>query len=519
MNMQSIERGSKLIMCCSLTLCTLLFALWSWRWPLVGDAALMHYTAFLADHGMVPYRDLLELNAPGAWVPDWLVMHTLGGGALAWRVYDLLLGLTGIAAMAGIMRRGERTAGAIAGALFLLVHAQDGIAEAGQRDLTGAVLCLLGGALLVHALRTPAERSKRLVRIAIAFVPLAAALCVKLSLAAFVPAFLLVTCLGGRCEGTPSRDKGWQRLIAGLAGTALPIVATCLFLRRWHVAGIFLTLILDLMRFHAGLGHRSFGYLAAHSFSPVILLLPGWVILCVTQRRRTGLRQGTERLLLFAGAIAGWLAYAIQMKGLPYHRYAFLGFWLPLVVLDSMRALGQTGYRRALGILGLALCSLVLAPRFLWKAMHFNWHNQGTVSVLERDLTALRMPLNGNVQCIDTASGCLNALYNLAAVQRTGFLYDELIFGDGREPAVRKAREWLWSRLSNDPPPIIVVTDDWFLEGPVGYAKLQQWPEFADLLRERYQLKLERKDLPDVEWWSRRQRAAGYRIYIYKPAI
>src|SRR5260370_38563956 len=299
-------------MCCCVALCTLLFALWSWHWPLVGDAALMQYTAFLADDGMVPYRDLLEMNAPGAWVPDWLVMHTLGRGALAWRVYDLLLGLIGIAAMAGIMRRGERMAGAIAGALFLLVHAQDGIAEAGQRDLTGAVLCLLGGAFLLHALRTTAERGKRLIRIAIAFVPVAAALCVKPSLAAFVPAFLLVACLGGRCEGTPSRDKGWQRLIAGLAGTALPIVATCLSLRRWQVTGIFLTLILDLMRFHAGLGHRSFGYLAAHSFSPVILLLPGWVILSVTQRRRTERRQGTERFLLFAGAIAAGVGYSLQ---------------------------------------------------------------------------------------------------------------------------------------------------------------------------------------------------------------
>src|SRR5260370_16424377 len=272
----------------------------------------MHYKAFLADHGMVPYRDLLEMNAPGAWVPDWLVMHTLGGGARAWRVYDLLLGLIGIAAMAGIMRRGERMAGAVAGALFLLVHAQDGIAEAGAVDCCGAVLCRLGGAFLLHALRNPAEGSKRLVRIAIEFVPVAAALCVKPSLAAFVPAFLLVTCLGGRCEGTPSRDKGWQRLIAGLVGTALPIVATCLSLRRWHVAGIFLTLILDLMRFHAGLGHRSFSYLAAHSFSPVILLLPGWVILCISQRRRTELRQGTERLRLFAGAIAAGVGYSLQ---------------------------------------------------------------------------------------------------------------------------------------------------------------------------------------------------------------
>src|SRR5258708_26275788 len=147
--MQSIERGSKLIMCCSLTLCTLLFALWTWHWPLVGDAALMHYTAFLADHGMVPYRDLLEMNAPGAWVPDWLVMHTLGGGARAWRVYDPLLGAARRAGVAGLMPRGERMARAGAGGGLSLVHPPGRHPRGGPGALSPARPRPAGGTLLL----------------------------------------------------------------------------------------------------------------------------------------------------------------------------------------------------------------------------------------------------------------------------------------------------------------------------------------------------------------------------------
>ena len=64
---------------------------WSWRWPLVGDASLMHYVIFLMSKGLRPYQDIVDINLPGSYLFEASAMHLLGWGALAWRIYDLFL--------------------------------------------------------------------------------------------------------------------------------------------------------------------------------------------------------------------------------------------------------------------------------------------------------------------------------------------------------------------------------------------------------------------------------------------
>ena len=68
-----------------LLICCGAFCVTSWRWPLLGDAPLMHYVVFLMQHGMAPYRDIVDLNQPGTYAVGAAVMW-FGKGALAWRV-------------------------------------------------------------------------------------------------------------------------------------------------------------------------------------------------------------------------------------------------------------------------------------------------------------------------------------------------------------------------------------------------------------------------------------------------
>src|SRR5258708_5715515 len=75
----------------SLTVSALLYFLWSWRWPLVGDASLMHYIAFLIERGWAPYRELGDMNMPGSYLIELAAMHLFGTGALAWRLFDFTL--------------------------------------------------------------------------------------------------------------------------------------------------------------------------------------------------------------------------------------------------------------------------------------------------------------------------------------------------------------------------------------------------------------------------------------------
>ena len=68
-----------------------LFVVWSWRWPLVGDASLIHYIAFLIERGWAPYRDLGDMNMPGSFLIELAAMHVFGYGDLAWRIFDFTL--------------------------------------------------------------------------------------------------------------------------------------------------------------------------------------------------------------------------------------------------------------------------------------------------------------------------------------------------------------------------------------------------------------------------------------------
>jgi len=51
----------RLALAASLTVSALLFFLCSWRWPLVGDSALIHYIGFLIQRHWAPYRQLGDL--------------------------------------------------------------------------------------------------------------------------------------------------------------------------------------------------------------------------------------------------------------------------------------------------------------------------------------------------------------------------------------------------------------------------------------------------------------------------
>ncbi len=130
-----------------------MFSLATLHWPLVGDASLIHYAVFLSQHGFAPYRQIVDINMPGAYLTDSLVLRVFGGGALGWRIFDLsLFALAGVA-MQSIAGPGMRWAGWAGAGVFLLLHGRDGVAQTGQRDLVVAVLLLCAYALLAHAMR------------------------------------------------------------------------------------------------------------------------------------------------------------------------------------------------------------------------------------------------------------------------------------------------------------------------------------------------------------------------------
>src|SRR5579875_1235195 len=63
----------------------------SWRWPLMWDMQVMHYVSFLIDRGWAPYRQIGDMNMPGAYLFEGWALHLFGSTDLGWRLYDFSL--------------------------------------------------------------------------------------------------------------------------------------------------------------------------------------------------------------------------------------------------------------------------------------------------------------------------------------------------------------------------------------------------------------------------------------------
>src|SRR5246127_3300594 len=129
------------------------FVVMTRHWPVVGDAALLRYVVFLIQNGWAPYRDFVDINMPGAYLATAFGMHLAGSENVSWRIFDFgLIALAGVGFFV-IARPYSRFAALFATVLLLLVHGQDGVQQAGQRDLVIAVLLVIAVAFLLEAVR------------------------------------------------------------------------------------------------------------------------------------------------------------------------------------------------------------------------------------------------------------------------------------------------------------------------------------------------------------------------------
>ncbi len=471
-------------------------ALWQTRhWPLVNDAALMRYVVFLMHRGLAPYREIGDINLPGAYAVPWLsgslaqLLHCPESAAA--RLTDWLAPVLAGLAMSRILESktgpGRRFAAIWAASLFALFHLRDGMGQANQRDLWMAVLLL--GAVAC------ARGGKRAV---LAGLLIGAATTVK----PFAALWLLLP-LG------PRRPA--------LLGFLIPLAASAVFLAYWHGFGGFWRVLTVDLPYHARLADGSVLRMLAQSSPPSILLLLLLAGACLPFAPWARLPMAR---LLFAGTLLGLASFVAQGKGYPYQRYPFLAFLFPLAALVFDAALGSPGrLARGLGFAGFA-AGLVCAPAYVRASARASWP-VGAVAAMEQ---ALRGQADGEVQCIDAVSGCTDALLALGLRQATGTLYDEYLFPQVPAPwgtpyagfpsgaplprAVVLARARLQPLLQAHPPRVLLVSSWLFPQGPGDYRKLALWPWFDRFLRDRYRPAAERS-FPRAE-----NGPLGFRVYI-----
>lgn len=489
--------------------CATAFIFSSLHWLLLGDASLMHYVVFLAERGLVPYRDIIDINLPGTYASEWVVMHLFGGGSLAWRLFDVFLGVAATAAMSVIAWPYDKLAGLFAGSLFFLIHGRDGMNELGQRDLLMTVVLLWSTALVLCALRRRMQflipLAGVLAGFAVTVKPTAALFWIAtLGYAAFLQA------------GEPRR-----RLRLWLSGLASFLVVPAMalgFLIHIHALRPFWWIATRLIPFHNSLLRVPNSYFLLHPLPSTLipLSLLGLIAVILRKREDLDILSGTEALIAI-NVVCGLLSFYMQRKALPYHRYPADAFLILLLCLIFFRALQSKGARKSLqvfGAAGLLLASLILAPQSLLRTFRLTSSPNDFSHLLQKDLTHLGGPsLNGKVQCVDFTAGCVTTLYRMKLVQSTGFLYDCYAFQPNSNTIVAEYRKTFWSALIKHQPQVIVVSNQ-----DCGHAnsfdKLDRWPQLNGFISGNYVLYKEVTPPDKIKWASNIELPYSYRIYV-----
>lgn len=468
------------------------------HWGIAQDTPLIHYVVFLAGHGFSPYRDIIEMNMPGAYMTEWVVMSGLGSGDAAWRFYDMTLMAIAALSASAILRPAGRFASFFGAALITIYHLGQGPSDVGQRDYALAVFLLVACAFLFHILRSGSSPA----RIALCALAFAASLGWAATIKPTVVPFAVILLFAGVAILWQSGRTITPFLVGSLIGALLSTLAVIVFLIHYHATSAFLELLRTLMPYHRGNGNLPLVKLSLlwlpKMFYPTASLL---VALVFFQRRELKWPQ----FLLLLGACFGVATFIYQGKGWSYHAAPAMLFLLTLVTM-----LAFTSRRPTVPVIALVLCAFIpgaYTPIQIWR--HGRELDRRFQDSLGASLNALSAPyaagsLSGEVQCLDWNAGCIDVLYRKQIVQATGFIYDFYLFPANPAPVTAELQQRFLSTLNQHPPRVVILTShDW--PAMQGFAKLDRWPEFHQWLDSHYLLYTEQHPT-----------SRGYRIYTLR---
>jgi hypothetical protein len=480
----------------------------------MGDPQVMHYVVFLMNHGLQPYKQIGDMNMPGAYMAEQSALAVFGHTDLGWRLYDFSLAIITAIGMASIARRVDWIAGVFAALIFTFNHAVDGPLDAGQRDQVIAVLLVVSVALLFEAVR----RHKSWLMFWFALLS-ALAVSIKPTVALAGPVLLLYGLWKLRREAIPIRTY----LLWGIAGFFGAIAIVALFLVAHGSTDAFFHQLTTVIPHYSSLDPVPWSKMAALSLQKSLFALALLALGAAALLRDTPQRWEQNVVLLCTGF--GALSYFAQHKGFSQHRYTFIAFlalWSCIqltIALDGKGTQRRVTVAKGIGLLTIVFFFLYVLPRDLATIRRSPQYDNFT-RYLEHDLNQIGPSgLQGNVQCFDIIDGCLTALFHLQILQNTGSTGDLLLFQPIAAPAVVQARENFWSAIGPHPPQVYIISNWQFGSRVRNFNKVETWPAFTKSLNTDYVFVMQREFRPlrpPTSASGTNPNIPGYRIYVRK---
>lgn len=451
----------------------------SWHWPLMHDMQVLHYVSFLIDKGWTPYREILDMNMPGAYLFERWALHLYGSSDLGWRFYDLTLSAVGIVAMVVIARPYDWLAGFVAGATFALVHGADGPMDAGQRDQLMAVLLLVAYALGFQAVR---RRVPMLLGIAALCTGMAAS--VKPTLVFAGPVLFLLALLRLRREAL----KLTPYVLWILTGWFVSVGVVLWFLLSHGSLQAFIYDLTVIIPHYATIAGATWPEMLRTTLPRPLFVYIAFALASLFTYRAWS---NWEHAALLCGIAFGLVNFYGQHKGFGQHRYTTNAFVILWATIQLMMALRQPGLARWIAATGLLYLTAVNTPNDVIWIRRYASVDQFT-SYLEGDLRSIGpAKLQRSVQCLDLVDGCLTALYHLKIIQSNGSTGDLLLFLPQHYWVVENARATFLSDIQRRPPRVIVLSNAPF-QGARTFGIVSAFPQMADILAQQYVLTTQR---------------------------
>jgi hypothetical protein len=499
-----------------------LTALFALNWRYYHDLPIFLYVSMLIDKfGVVPYRDLYEVNLPGTYVAAWIIGLLTGYAAPAVRVLDYIL-VTGLIGLGGLwMRKLNLWAGVLGGVAWALGYFAWGPTAMMQREYLMLIPVLAGLAAYTNI---PARHS--FWRLLITGLFMGMAVTIKPQGFVGVLPIVLMEWQAARLESDPAQKKNWAAslrhsllwlgigFLIPLGGMfvylavngALPQFFEIIFqylplfaqMNMYHqaVSGVrrWFSLILDFVK----LG--GYGLWIAPALWGTYHLQHAPDIL--PEKKRLG-------LLLIWSIVAFSIYPAFSGQFFPQHWFLFAFFLFQAAFLClTVKPVSQSVFFRMAPAVLILIASLTLVRPdtldnlWLLAVKHelpaANNPKEGRVDEIALFLEANLRP-GDTVQPMDWVGGAVHAMLIARAELATPFIYDENFYHNVDNPYIQGLRIRFMQALERARPRFIIeVFDDGQYSEPTGPNTSREFPEFRSFLVENYSVVKE---------------GQGYRIY------